>query len=557
MNRKTTALLTMSSLAALGSVSHADTVVIPDDVPTLELALNPALNLVQPGDTIELTTSAVYFASYSVTIADLTIRAADGQAIVIDPFGTGPGFSVDVGAGSFTLEGATVQNGANPGSEGGGVNVISAGALSINGCRFEDNSAERGGAIWAIDCDVVIDDTDFVDNTASVFGGAIRSGGTGASLTVRNGSTFTGNDAMGGNGGAIDHSGASSFLTIRDASFDMNTCTVTGGSVFVNSATVVVENARFSDNEALGAASQDTGGIFLATCPSVLIRASLFERNLCPGTGGAIRFNTSVIGDVVDCIFNENGASGGGALFCGSSSTMRVTSCTFDANTSLRAGDDNAFGGAARVNGGALSFVNSLFTNNVSTSGGAIDAALNGDLAVTNCTFIANDGPSGGGAIRRSSSTASAVIKNSIVWDNTPLANQVFIAGSGTDIVEYSLVQGGYAGAGNLDADPLFVEGLSDFRLGAGSPAIDAGDSRAYSGPLSDLAGVPRGQDDENVDPDPGVSLVGAVVDMGAYEFGSGGSTPGCGLADVAEPYNVLDFSDVLGFLTAFGSGCP
>ncbi len=32
---------------------------------------------------------------------------------------------------------------------------------------------------------------------------------------------------------------------------------------------------------------------------------------------------------------------------------------------------------------------------------------------------------------------------------------------------------------------------------------------------------------------------------------------PGCALADVAAPFDVLDFSDVLAFLTSFGDGCP
>ncbi len=37
----------------------------------------------------------------------------------------------------------------------------------------------------------------------------------------------------------------------------------------------------------------------------------------------------------------------------------------------------------------------------------------------------------------------------------------------------------------------------------------------------------------------------------------NGDPGPGCSLADVAPPFDVLDFSDVLGFLIAFGAGCP
>jgi len=86
--------------------------------------------------------------------------------------------------------------------------------------------------------------------------------------------------------------------------------------------------------------------------------------------------------------------------------------------------------------------------------------------------------------------------KNCVIY-----GNNVGIRGN-VDI-SYSLVEGGFLGTGNIDADPLFVDASNyDYHLQANSPCIDTGTN--FEAPSSDIDGMPRPK--------------GVWYDMGAYE---------------------------------------
>ena len=63
-------------------------------------------------------------------------------------------------------------------------------------------------------------------------------------------------------------------------------------------------------------------------------------------------------------------------------------------------------------------------------------------------------------------------INNGIVWGNTP--QQIYVDGGSSDIT-YSNIQGGWAGVGNININPLFVGG-GNYHLQPTSPCIDSGD---------------------------------------------------------------------------------
>jgi hypothetical protein len=165
---------------------------------------------------------------------------------------------------------------------------------------------------------------------------------------------------------------------------------------------------------------------------------------------------------------------------------------------------------------------NVIAFNTASTRGGGAYLgydALNGagDL------YAFNAAPEGGGIFVVNQGWAEPRLSNSILWRNR--GSQIALSISSTIVdIRWSLVEGGWPGMGNLDADPLFLDPLGadgvpgteddDYRLAAGSPCIDAGNGVLSTGNL-DQAGEPRRVDDPCV---PDTGLAAPMIDIGPYE---------------------------------------
>ncbi|MCK4887825.1 MAG: hypothetical protein KAS96_10590, partial [Planctomycetes bacterium] len=149
-------------------------------------------------------------------------------------------------------------------------------------------------------------------------------------------------------------------------------------------------------------------------------------------------------------------------------------------------------------------------------------------VEIINCTVVDNKARDYGHGSCHWQDGHTSII-NSIFWNE---GNSEIYVRLSTISVSYSNVKNGFSGAGNIDADPCFVDASSgNYYLLADSLCIDTGDPNYIAeANETDLAGNPR--------------ILNDRIDMGTYEFVT---TP----AKPAPIYEVIDIGT--GYVYALG----
>lgn len=284
------------------------------------------------------------------------------------------------------------------------------------------------------------------------------------------------------------------------------------------------------------------GGMYIYNgAPTV--RRCIFEGNEADAGGGlSMKFAWSVVSE---CVFRDNYAQGPAEQGGGG---LHVYNCwaTFSQCAIL---DNEAFtvgGGVSMCKGSAL-FDNCIIARNQAygTSGLVNDR---GTATIINCT-VADNTAQGLGAGLFNMSMATMTVRNSVVAGNLldGYPDNITAYGTLSTYVYDSLVEGGFGlcstECGIIDEDPQFADAAAgDYRLAAGSPAIDRGDNDQVACSF-DLDGNDRIYDD-------GSNL--GVVDLGAYEH-QGDSDPGDACATDLDGNGTTDFDDLIDLLSAWG----
>ena len=380
---------------------------------------------------------------------------------------------------------------------GGAIYVSTNLPLNLTDCRFESSSATgEGGALYASGAaglSPVLTRCTFISNDANGSGGAVRvmsatavhlvgclfedsrsgvSGGGlyqsgGGSLTLEQ-CDFVGNEAMGGHGGGLYGSFPGEFAA-TGCRFIENTAGDHGGGAYITGRSANnVTGCYFADNSA----SSTNGGGFYDT-----------------GGGPANWTNTTFARNrAVDGV----GPGQGGGLYSNIGGLLTITACTFSGNEAFGPG---ARAGGVYMVGPSASLSNTTFSSNVSGFQGGATDGLAGATTITNVTFFENAASGGGAAIWQAGGPLT--VQNTIIGHS--------LAGSscGGGVITsggHNIDQDGgcgFAAAGDLSGvdprlGPLLNNGgpTQTHALLAGSPAVNAGGAGVC--PATDQRGLPR-----------------------------------------------------------------
>lgn len=408
----------------------------------------------------------------------------------------------------------------------GGTILLSSGPLLLNKSILIDASSLPSG--FTIDANLASRALTIEDGNDLFFRNVTLS-----NLTITGGSSTS-------HGGAISNR---ENLTLLDCTIDSNSCTGSGGGLWLALGTSTLDHCILSNNSADGTGGG--GGIRLEAPASLLLTnsaltgnsttnpspASLgggaltadsgsaltatscnFHQNSSASFGGALVIRSNPV-TLTDCTLTTNAAQHGGAIHLLSASPV-LTRCRFrENNATVRGGalyltassaptvNNSSFSGNWSGSGGALShdsaspsYINCAFAGNqASTNGGASHHTTSSTPAFTNCSFAANRA-SNGGAIH--SDTSTPTLTHCILWGNTATSANPQLFGPVHPSSSANLIQNGSGPHVLLTADPHFAKtphpgpdatwtGPADndygsLRLIADSPALNAGNNATY-----------------------------------------------------------------------------
>ncbi len=512
-------------------------------------SLTQAMSVSGPNDTIILASGTYANEDYPFYIDEmrspLAIVGADAEDTVLDGQEMASLFMVE--SASVTFDDLAFANGregmvtlgaqVDLGGYGGAVSLYDSEA-TFTGCVFENNNASRGGAIYASNSDVAVEECDFSFNGVLVEGAAVPvsveadeipapepadivclEGGAidsfDGSLEII-GSSFVGNEAYFAGSAVLNYSG---IIDIEDSSFDSN-------MISRWKVGPAESGALFEGPSVLQVFPMEIDGTVTAVASEATVSGSQFDDNLAFAGAGLLLLDS--LADISECDFSENVSYFGPVVAIDDGFMASIPSAD-DAIASgveplgmptgivlerSRITSNQALAGVF-IAGPEAAVSNCLIADNYGFE--VALAAVSSEFSYVTNTTIANNGASFAVA---GDSSAPTQVYNSILWDGHEEV------APGCDVYYSDL----FMGIGdppvapdasaqvetlpfdtNIYADPMFASPVGgNYRLVAGSPCIDSG-TDFPGAPVDDLDGLSRPVDGDNDTVE--------EWDMGCYEY--------------------------------------
>ncbi len=346
-------------------------------------------------------------------------------------------------------------------NDGGGLYIYNSGTYVFTGCAFDTCTATGNGGGVALNSisNVPFHYCSFTGNVSNATvadeGGGGFYANSGGNDTIAN-CTFMYNYAS-SYGGGFESNGMNGII-MRYTTFTQNNAAVYGGAFGCSQGnTFLVSNCHFSSNAApAGGGIYVDGGSQTFSYDTVSNNTATASSGV--GGGGLLEDPSGANSTISHCWFIGNVTSGsnGAAIYDNSAATDSNT--VFQANIAEGTGAD---GGAIYHFSQTGNIINCVFVNNSATGygGGYYNNATS--ETVENCTFYANSATTAGAGIYDIAGGDPKYYGN-ITWGNTP---DGFAVGAGSTTgfkVRYNdfqvaLTFTGGSIVGNINTDPLFV----------------------------------------------------------------------------------------------------